>query len=185
MSAEDVVRERFPDLDPGTGPGAARRWRRLVRLAGVAEEYRTAQEAGEKAPATVVAEKRGVTASNVYAWLHHARREGFAAGARTRVASAGDTVRRNVRILRERRRMNQEALAAKMSEVGRPMLPTVISKAERGDRRIDVDDLVAFAAALGVSVVQLLDPSTGCSVCRGTPPPGFTCDDCGTTTKAT
>lgn len=38
------------------------------------------------------------------------------------------------------------------------MLPTVVSKVERGERRIDVDDLVAFALALNVSPLALLLP---------------------------
>jgi transcriptional regulator with XRE-family HTH domain len=40
------------------------------------------------------------------------------------------------------------------------MLATVISKIERGERRIDVDDLVAFALALNVSPLTLLLPPT-------------------------
>jgi hypothetical protein len=36
------------------------------------------------------------------------------------------------------------------------MLPTAISKVEQGDRRVDVDDLVAFAEALNTSTDDLL-----------------------------
>jgi transcriptional regulator with XRE-family HTH domain len=54
--------------------------------------------------------------------------------------------------------MNQKDVAARLDEVGRPMLPTVVSKIERGDRRIDVDDLVALALALNVSPLTLLMP---------------------------
>lgn len=57
--------------------------------------------------------------------------------------------------------MQQKDLSVKLAEVGRPMLPTVISKVERCERRIDVDDLVAFALALDVSPLVLLLPRKG------------------------
>lgn len=96
-----------------------------------------------------------------------------------RVGPIGDVVRRNVRRLREQQRLNQGDITAKLQAAGYPMLTTVFSKTERGQRRVDVDDLVALAAVLGVTPAQLLEPPTDCATCCGTPPPGFTCRACG------
>lgn len=96
-----------------------------------------------------------------------------------RVGPTGDVVRRNIRRLREQQNLDQRALGGKLDAAGHPMLPTVVSKTERGERRVDVDDLVAFAAALGVAPARLLEPPTDCPSCRGTPPPGFVCRTCG------
>ncbi|MFE9880486.1 hypothetical protein [Streptomyces sp. NPDC005784] len=75
--AEEMVRANHPDVDPDGGPGALRRWRRLIRLAEVQLEYNAAAAAGEKAPATVVAEKRDASTATVNTWLHHAKKEGL------------------------------------------------------------------------------------------------------------
>lgn len=77
-AARAIVRERWPDLDPDTGAGAARRWNRLVRLAEVVQEHQVARARGEKAPANVVAAARGVEPGTVRNWLHQARQEGIA-----------------------------------------------------------------------------------------------------------
>jgi len=79
--AERMVRERHPDVNPDAGPGAARRWNRLIRLAEVQLEYDAAITAGEKAPAAYVAEKRGVAPGTVRTWLHGAKQEGLEASA--------------------------------------------------------------------------------------------------------
>lgn len=97
------------------------------------------------------------------------------------VGPAGDIVRRNVRRLRTERRLTTERLAELLSEQrGRSIPASGISRLELGQRRVDVDDLSALAAALGVTPVQLLEPPTECAVCHGTPPPGFTCRACDT-----
>ncbi len=70
-------------------------------------------------------------------------------------------VAENVLKWRKARQMQQKELSAALARLGRPMLPTVISKIERGDRRVDVDDLVSLAAALDVSPSALLFPTTG------------------------
>jgi hypothetical protein len=76
-TARAMVREAYPDVDPKAGAGAARRWKRLVRLAEVVQEHQVARARGEKAPAAVVAEARGVASSTVRSWLHQAKQEGF------------------------------------------------------------------------------------------------------------
>lgn len=58
------------------------------------------------------------------------------------------------------------------------MLDTAVSKMERGTRRIDVDDLVALAAAFGMRPEHLLTPWK-CERCNGEPPDGFACRACG------
>lgn len=75
--AEEMVRAHHPDVDPEGAPGARRRWKRLIRLAEVQLEYNAAAASGERAPATVVAEKRGVAVGTVHVWLSHAKKEGL------------------------------------------------------------------------------------------------------------
>lgn len=69
-----------------------------------------------------------------------------------------EVVATNVRAVRERRRLTQLQLAARMAEVGRPMQASAVAKVESGDRRVDVDDLAAFAVALNVPPARLLLP---------------------------
>lgn len=54
--------------------------------------------------------------------------------------------------------MSQQQLAATLAELGRPMQASAVAKVESGDRRMDVDDLVAFAVALNVPLTRLLLP---------------------------
>ncbi|MFI9236911.1 hypothetical protein [Streptomyces sp. NPDC053079] len=76
-AAQAMVRELHPDLDEMAGAGAARRWKRLVRLAEVVQEYQMALARGDKSPAATVAEARGVAPATVRSWVHQARKEGF------------------------------------------------------------------------------------------------------------
>jgi transcriptional regulator with XRE-family HTH domain len=70
-----------------------------------------------------------------------------------------ERVAKNVERIRKARQLHQKDVSALLRDVGRPMLPTVVSKIERGERRIDVDDLVALALALNVSPLSLLMPA--------------------------
>ncbi|MDX3641434.1 helix-turn-helix transcriptional regulator [Streptomyces sp. MB09-02B] len=70
----------------------------------------------------------------------------------------GERVAANIAKIRRQRGWDQRKLADRMTEVGRPMRASVISKIEKGDRRVDVDDLVALARALKVSPVTLMLP---------------------------
>jgi transcriptional regulator with XRE-family HTH domain len=58
--------------------------------------------------------------------------------------------------LRRDRGLEQADLADLVTEAGRPMSASILSKIEAGRRRIDVDDLVAIAAALDVNPSLLL-----------------------------
>ena len=73
--------------------------------------------------------------------------------------SIGPTGRRlaaNLFALRKVRGLNQPQLARRMQDQGRSVHATVVSKIEQLDRRVDVDDLVALAIALGVTPNRLL-----------------------------
>ena len=175
-SAEDMVRALRPEVDPAKGPGAARRWASLVKLAEVVQECRAAQERGEPSPAKAVAEARGVPAATVRTQLHRAKQEGF--DVPRRVASTGDIVRRNVRTLREQRRMTYVELSGQLNEMGRPIPVLGLRRLEGGERRVDVDDLVALARIFALAPSALLEPLPGCDTCHGAPPPGFTCNAC-------
>jgi transcriptional regulator with XRE-family HTH domain len=63
---------------------------------------------------------------------------------------------RAIEILRTERGLAQRELAARVSALGRPMTNTMLSRIERAHRRCDIDDLVAFAQALLVSPLVLL-----------------------------
>ena len=69
------------------------------------------------------------------------------------------TVAANVKRLREQQNLGLRALAQRLADVGRPLTHTALDKIERGTRRVDVDDLMALAAALDVSPATLLMPT--------------------------
>ncbi|MFE8013644.1 helix-turn-helix domain-containing protein [Streptomyces antibioticus] len=71
---------------------------------------------------------------------------------------AAAQVARNIQRVRKARQLKQSDVSERLAAAGRPTLPTVVSKIERGERRIDVDDLVAFGRALDVPPVLLLFP---------------------------
>lgn len=59
-------------------------------------------------------------------------------------------------VARLRGRTTVRELSARLAKLGRPILPSGITKIEQGSRRVDVDDLVALAAALKVTPTRLL-----------------------------
>jgi transcriptional regulator with XRE-family HTH domain len=76
---------------------------------------------------------------------------------RVEIGPTGETVRATVRDIRtNRRRLTLRDLSEKMTTVGWPMAHNTISEIERGARRVDVDDLMALAAALETSPLELL-----------------------------
>jgi transcriptional regulator with XRE-family HTH domain len=70
----------------------------------------------------------------------------------------GGRLAKNVQRLRKLRGLTVRDLSARLTEVGHPVLPSVVSKTELGQRRVDVDDLVALAVTLGVTPNRLLLP---------------------------
>ncbi len=85
---------------------------------------------------------------------------------RIELGPSGRTVATNVKRLREARGLTLRALSAALKDQGRPLSADALNKIENGAsdepraiRRVDVDDLVALAVALGVSPVTLLLPA--------------------------
>jgi transcriptional regulator with XRE-family HTH domain len=74
------------------------------------------------------------------------------------LGAAGETVRANVKQLREDQNLGYSQLSRKLHEVGRSVPDLGLRRIEAGERRVDVDDLMALAVALGVSPVTLLMP---------------------------
>jgi transcriptional regulator with XRE-family HTH domain len=92
------------------------------------------------------------------------------------------TVAANVRILLKQRRWSQEALAEKMAATSTPMHRVVVAKLMTGKREtVTVDELYNLAEVFGITADQLVTPS--CDTCHGCPPPGYTCNTCGTGTE--
>lgn len=82
------------------------------------------------------------------------------AGKKNELGPTGETVRSNVKQLRERQRLSYAELSRKLDELGRPIATLGLSRIEKGERRVDSDDLTALAAALEVSPIALLMPET-------------------------
>lgn len=82
------------------------------------------------------------------------------AGKKNELGPTGETAADNVKRIREKLRMTYAELSRILEGMGRPIPPLGLRRIEEGDRRIDVDDLVALAVALGVSPITLLMPDT-------------------------
>lgn len=93
---------------------------------------------------------------------------------------AGNNVRRNVRRLREQRRWSYRDVEERLSRAGRTIPTLALSAIDTGERRVDVDDVVALAAVFGLGVEELLQPPADCATCHGAPPRGFMCMECET-----
>jgi transcriptional regulator with XRE-family HTH domain len=96
----------------------------------------------------------------------------------------GIAVLTKVRMLRRKRGLSLRRMAEETRKLRRTLSADAVNKIELGVRRIDVDDLFALAAVLGVTPAQLLEPPEECSTCHGRPPAGFTCNACGATPEA-
>ncbi|MFJ6293241.1 helix-turn-helix domain-containing protein [Streptomyces griseoviridis] len=84
----------------------------------------------------------------------------------TRLGSVGQRLAKEV--ARVRGRTSVRELSARLAKLGRPILPSGITKIEQGKRRVDVDDLVALSLALKVTPTRLL---------LGPPPTDGTAED--------
>lgn len=73
---------------------------------------------------------------------------------------------------REKRRLGYAELSRKLAEMGRDIPPLGLRRIESGERRVDVDDLVALALALEVSPLVLLLPTETSSLTAARPPWG-------------
>lgn len=77
------------------------------------------------------------------------------------VGSIGRNVAANLRRLRDARNLSMRDLSALLGEAGRPIPPSGITRIEKCERRVDVDDFAALASALDVEPSYLLaDPAS-------------------------
>ena len=74
---------------------------------------------------------------------------------------AAERVAANVESLRKRQSMTLKGLSERMGELGQPVSLNGLSKVENGERRVDVDELIALAIALRVNPSTLLLPDLG------------------------
>ncbi|MFJ3786974.1 helix-turn-helix domain-containing protein [Streptomyces sp. NPDC090093] len=74
------------------------------------------------------------------------------------IGPAGQHVARSVARLREARSWDQGELVARLAAEGLALSQPIVSRVEAGTRRVDVDELLALAVALGVAPVALLPP---------------------------
>ncbi len=86
------------------------------------------------------------------------------AGKKTDLGPIGVNVNHAVQRFRDKRRLGYAELSRKLAELGREIPPLGLRRIESGERRVDVDDLVALALALDVSVLALLLPTDASSL---------------------
>ncbi|WP_431840296.1 helix-turn-helix domain-containing protein [Gordonia hongkongensis] len=82
------------------------------------------------------------------------------AGKKVETGPTGAAAAENIARLREAQRITYAELSRILGDAGRPIPPLGLRRIESGERRIDVDDLVAIASALGSSPITLLAPDT-------------------------
>lgn len=80
------------------------------------------------------------------------------AGQKKAPQATGRRVAENLKEIRGGRGLSYAELARRLKGLGHPILDTGLMKIEKGERRVDVDDLVALALALGVNVSALILP---------------------------
>lgn len=78
---------------------------------------------------------------------------------KTPLGPVGEALRHNIRRIREDRRITYVELSERLSNVGRPIPVLGLRRIERGERRVDVDDLAALAVVLDTPPVDLMVPS--------------------------
>lgn len=83
---------------------------------------------------------------------------GRMAGKKLELGATGEVVARNITRLKKSAGLNYTQLSERLTGLGRPINPVGVRRIEDQDRRVDVDDLVALAVALGVSPISLLMP---------------------------
>ncbi|MET8650609.1 helix-turn-helix domain-containing protein [Nocardia aurea] len=72
----------------------------------------------------------------------------------------GRTVADNLLWLRELRNLKYAELSRRLDELGRPIPVLGLSRIEKGERRVDADDLMALAIALDAPPAALMMPRT-------------------------
>ena len=64
---------------------------------------------------------------------------------------SSERVAANIRRIRRAREVTTAALSQRPAAPGHPIADTGMTKTEKKDRRVDVDDLVAISAGVGVT----------------------------------
>jgi transcriptional regulator with XRE-family HTH domain len=93
--------------------------------------------------------------------LENSQGNWFTANMAGRAKEAGPSsvrVAANLRHIRQQRGLSYAELARRLVALGHPILDTGLMKIEKGERRVDVDDLVALALALGITPNRLIMP---------------------------
>lgn len=87
----------------------------------------------------------------------------------------------NVTRLRRKLKISQAELESRTATAGFRIPTLGLTRIERGQRRITLDEVQALASALGVTFNDLafVEPAAVCEVCGGVPPKGFRCMECG------
>jgi hypothetical protein len=73
-----------------------------------------------------------------------------------RVGPAGEVLAANIRRVRTARRIGFAELFRSLSKIGRPIPELGLRRIERGERRVDYDDLLALAYVLKIAPVDLM-----------------------------
>lgn len=95
------------------------------------------------------------------------------------MAELEEVIGANIRRLREARGMTQTDMARAVPALRSRQSACV---AEQGGRAFVAAELVALAELFGVTIDSLVRPPE-CKTCLEMPPPGFTCNICGRTSK--
>lgn len=82
---------------------------------------------------------------------------GGMAGKESARGPTADTVRANIKAIRKAQNLNYTQVSERLAPA-RAISAVGVRRVESGERRVDVDDLAAFAVALGVSPITLLMP---------------------------
>lgn len=77
-----------------------------------------------------------------------------------RLGASGEVVRQRIREVRDAQGVTGAQLSARLNDLGRPIPLLGIQRIESGERRVDVDDLVAIAVALEVSPTTFMLPNS-------------------------
>ena len=76
----------------------------------------------------------------------------------TDTAAPEEIFRDRVQAARGARGLSQRALAARVAELGLKINPTAITRIERGERRVSLNEVVAIATALDTHPLMLFHP---------------------------
>lgn len=80
------------------------------------------------------------------------------AGKKIEMSATGRTVAKNITRYRKSKGMTYTELSKRLAAAGRDVSPLAVRRIEEQGRRVDVDDLIAIAAALGERPNTLLFP---------------------------